>query len=52
MLYQGCGFPISTYTMRAVEISMLVGGIGLLGSAIFRKTLAGFLLSVGFAFLF
>lgn len=52
MLYQGCEFPICTYTMRTAEISMLIGGIGLLGSVVFRKTLAGFLLSVSFVFLF
>ena len=52
MLYQGCEIPICTYTMRTAEISMLIGGIGLLGSIVFRKTLAGFLLSVSFVFLF
>ncbi len=52
MLYQGCEFPVCTYTMRTAEISMLIGGIGLLGSVFFRKTLAGFLLSVCFVFLF
>lgn len=52
MLHQGCEFPICTYTMRTAEISMLIGGIGLLGSVVFRKTLAGFLLSVSFVFLF
>ncbi len=52
MSYQGCRFPINIYTVRTVKISMLIGGAGLLGSALFRKTLAGFLVSVGFSFLF
>jgi len=52
MLYQGCEFPIGIFTVRTVWISMLVGGMGLLGSALFRSTLAGFLLSIGFGFLF
>ena len=52
MLYQGCEFPIYTYTIRTAEISMLIGGVGLLGSVLFRRTLIGFLFSVGFIFLF
>ncbi|RKI43966.1 hypothetical protein D7V86_02290 [bacterium D16-51] len=52
MLYQGCEFPVFTYTMHTAEISTMIGGIGLLGSVFFRKTLAGFLLSVSFVFLF
>jgi len=52
MLYQGCNFPIGIYTVRTVGVSMLVGGVGLLGSAFFRRTLVGVLVSVGFVFLF
>lgn len=52
MLYQGCDFPIGIYTVRTVGVSILAGGVGLLGSAVFRKTLAGLLVSVGFVFLF
>lgn len=52
MLYQGCKFPINIYVVRTVEVSALIGGAGLLVSAMFRKTLAGILVSVGFVFLF
>ena len=52
MLYQGCEFPINIYVVRTVEISALIGGTGLLISAMFRKTLVGILVSVGFVFLF
>jgi len=52
MLYQGCEFPVGIYTIRTVTISMLLGGAGLLGSVLLRSTLAGFLLSISFAFLF
>lgn len=52
MLYQGCDFPLGIYTVRTVEVSMLIGGAGLLGSALLKSTLAGFLLSVSFAFIY
>ena len=52
MLYQRCEFPITAYVVRTLEISMLLGGVGLLGSVLLRNTLIGILLSVGFAFLF
>lgn len=52
MLYQGCKFSINIYVVRTVGISMLIGGAGLLGSVLFRKTLAGLLVSVGFVFCF
>ncbi len=52
MQYQGCEFPIIMYTIRTVGISMLIGGAGVLGSAFFRRTLAGVWMSVGFVFLF
>ena len=52
MLYQGCKFPLSLYAMRTVVISMLLGGAGLLGSALLKNTLAGFLLSGSVVFLF
>lgn len=52
MLYQGCEFPIGLYTVRTAVICMMIGGTGLLGSALFRKNLAGFLISAGFVMLF
>lgn len=52
MLCRGCRFPAGIYTVRTAGVSMLAGGVGLLGSALFRKTLVGVLLSVGFVFLF
>lgn len=52
MVYQGCDFPVDIYTVRTEGVSMLIGGVGLLGSALFRRTLVGFLVSVGFVFLF
>lgn len=52
MLYQECDFPIGTYTIRTAGVSLLAGGVGLWGSALFRKTLAGVLVSIGFVFLF
>lgn len=52
MLYQGCKFPINIYVVRTVEVSGLIGGTGLLVSAMFRMTLAGILVSIGFVFLF
>lgn len=52
MLYQGCKFPINIYVVRTVAVSTLIGGAGLLVSAMLRKTLAGILVSVGFVFLF
>lgn len=52
MQYQGCDVPVAVYTVRTVEVSMFIGGVGLLGSALIRRTLAGVLMSVGFVFLF
>lgn len=52
MLYQGCDFPTGIYTVRTAGVSLLAGGVGLFGSALFQRTLAGGLLSVGFVFLF
>lgn len=51
MRYRGCVFPAGIYTVRTAGVSMLAGGVGLLGSALFQNTLAGFLVSAGAVFL-
>lgn len=51
MRYRGCDFPTVIYTVRTAGVSMLAGGVGLLGSALFRRTLVGIRMSVGFVFL-
>ena len=52
MIYRGCAFPINPYTVRTAAVSMLSGGLGLLGSALSKNTLVGFLAAFTCVFFF
>lgn len=41
----GCSFPTYAYTLRTLAVTMTLGFIGLLASAVSRNTIVGFLVS-------
>lgn len=45
MRIRGCSFPVFTYTLRTLAVTMTLGFIGLLASAVSRNTAVGFLVS-------
>lgn len=52
MVHSGCEFPVNLFAVRTVMVSMLAGGVGLLGSALSKNTLVGFLAAFSFVFYF
>lgn len=41
----GCSFPVYTYALRTLAVTITLGFVGLLASAISRNTIVGFLVS-------
>lgn len=41
----GCSFPVYTYALRTLAVTIMLGFVGLLASAISRNTIVGFLVS-------
>lgn len=52
MVQRGCEFPVNLYAVRTVTVSMLLGGLGLVGSALSKNTLVGFLAAFTCVFFF
>lgn len=45
MCIGGCSFPVYSYALRTLAVTMTLGFVGLLASAVSRNTIVGFLIS-------